>query len=67
MLFLGGLTLTTAASATTGDLLVLDPMVRAPRQARLKPGLAVEEEVDGMVNAAIDHLGKNASKNRIPT
>tara|TARA_B100000959_G_scaffold142397_1_gene149451 strand:- start:323 stop:478 length:156 start_codon:yes stop_codon:yes gene_type:complete len=26
-----------------------------------------EEEVDGMVNAAIDHLGKNASKNRIPT
>jgi len=29
--------------------------------------LAVAEEVGGMVNAATDQLGKNASKNRIPT
>jgi len=29
--------------------------------------LVVAEEADGMVNAATDHLGKNASKNRIPT
>jgi len=27
----------------------------------------VAEEVGGMVNAATDQLGKNASKNRIPT
>jgi hypothetical protein len=29
--------------------------------------LAVAEEAGGMVNTAIGHLGKNASKNRIPT
>tara|TARA_B100000315_G_scaffold110378_1_gene101223 strand:- start:1362 stop:1517 length:156 start_codon:yes stop_codon:yes gene_type:complete len=29
--------------------------------------LAVAEEVDGTVNVVTDHLGKNASKNRIPT
>ena len=29
--------------------------------------LAVAEEADGMVNTVTDHLGKNASKNRIPT
>jgi len=29
--------------------------------------LAVAEEAGGMVNAATDQLGKNASKNRIPT